>query len=163
MPADGDWDAGWASIERAVLALVVAAQTGAAADGAAMVPLALEQTGYPVEPLAQVNPAALTGYASDGRPLDSLLGYSVQVARDAAGDSVTRLSTAGSWLATAVHLQVADAARAGSSLAIAARPGVGWVRMVNPPCCGVFEMQDGRIKVWRDYFDIGTYVAALRS
>lgn len=34
---------------------------------------------------------------------------------------------------------------------------------VNLPCCGVFEMQDGRIKVWRDYFDIGTYVAALRS
>lgn len=34
---------------------------------------------------------------------------------------------------------------------------------VNLPCCGVFEMQDGRIKVWRDYFDIGTYVAALRT
>ena len=34
---------------------------------------------------------------------------------------------------------------------------------VNLPCCGVFEMQDGRIKVWRDYFDIGTYVAALRD
>lgn len=34
---------------------------------------------------------------------------------------------------------------------------------VNLPCCGVFEMQDGRIKVWRDYFDIGTYVAALRG
>lgn len=34
---------------------------------------------------------------------------------------------------------------------------------VNLPCCGVFEMQDGRIKVWRDYFDIGTYVSALRD
>ena len=34
---------------------------------------------------------------------------------------------------------------------------------VNLPCCGVFEMQDGRIKVWRDYFDIGTYVAALST
>ena len=34
---------------------------------------------------------------------------------------------------------------------------------VDLPCCGVFEMQDGRIKVWRDYFDMGTYVSALRS
>ena len=32
---------------------------------------------------------------------------------------------------------------------------------VDLPCCGVFEMQDGKIKVWRDYFDMGTYVQAL--
>jgi len=31
----------------------------------------------------------------------------------------------------------------------------------NLPCCGVFEMQDGKIKVWRDYFDIGTYMKAF--
>lgn len=36
-------------------------------------------------------------------------------------------------------------------------------RPVNLPCCGVFEMRNGRIKVWRDYFDMGTYVAALRD
>jgi len=34
---------------------------------------------------------------------------------------------------------------------------------VNLPCCGVFEMQGGRIKVWRDYFDMGTYVKALSA
>jgi limonene-1,2-epoxide hydrolase len=34
---------------------------------------------------------------------------------------------------------------------------------VNLPCCGVFEMQAGKIKVWRDYFDMGTYVSALRG
>jgi limonene-1,2-epoxide hydrolase len=36
-------------------------------------------------------------------------------------------------------------------------------KTVNLPCCGVFEMQDGRIKVWRDYFDLGTYVSGLRD
>ena len=30
------------------------------------------------------------------------------------------------------------------------------------PCCGVFEMKDGRIQVWRDYFDLNTYMAAFR-
>lgn len=34
-------------------------------------------------------------------------------------------------------------------------------KAVNLPCCGVFEMQEGKIKVWRDYFDLGTYTAAV--
>ena len=29
------------------------------------------------------------------------------------------------------------------------------------PCCGVFELRDGKIAAWRDYFDMGTYAAAL--
>ncbi len=29
------------------------------------------------------------------------------------------------------------------------------------PCCGVFEIENGKIKAWRDYFDMGTYVKAL--
>jgi limonene-1,2-epoxide hydrolase len=32
---------------------------------------------------------------------------------------------------------------------------------VDLPCTGVFEMQDGKIKVWRDYFDLGTYMKAF--
>ena len=28
---------------------------------------------------------------------------------------------------------------------------------VDLPCCGVFEMQGGKIKVWRDYFDMATF------
>ncbi|MBL9096866.1 MAG: limonene-1,2-epoxide hydrolase, partial [Alphaproteobacteria bacterium] len=34
---------------------------------------------------------------------------------------------------------------------------------VNLPCCGVFEMENGKIKVWRDYFDMGTYMKALQA
>jgi len=34
-------------------------------------------------------------------------------------------------------------------------------RRVDLPCCGVFEMQDGKIKVWRDYFDLATYTRAM--
>jgi limonene-1,2-epoxide hydrolase len=32
---------------------------------------------------------------------------------------------------------------------------------VDLPCCGVFEMENGKIKVWRDYFDMATYTRAL--
>jgi limonene-1,2-epoxide hydrolase len=34
-------------------------------------------------------------------------------------------------------------------------------KSVDLPCTGVFEMADGRIKVWRDYFDLGTYLKAM--
>ena len=36
-------------------------------------------------------------------------------------------------------------------------------RGVDLPCCGVFEMQDGKIKVWRDYFDLATFTRAFAS
>lgn len=32
---------------------------------------------------------------------------------------------------------------------------------VDLPCFGIFEMEDGKIKVWRDYFDLATYTDAL--
>ncbi len=34
---------------------------------------------------------------------------------------------------------------------------------VDLPCCGVFEMADGKIKVWRDYFDLGTFMNAMQG
>lgn len=33
---------------------------------------------------------------------------------------------------------------------------------VNLPCCGVFEMRNGKIAVWRDYFDMATYTRAVQ-
>tara|TARA_B100001179_G_scaffold50188_1_gene33808 strand:+ start:244 stop:624 length:381 start_codon:yes stop_codon:yes gene_type:complete len=36
------------------------------------------------------------------------------------------------------------------------RTEVGDIK-VDLPCCGVFEMKEGKIKIWRDYFDMGTY------
>jgi limonene-1,2-epoxide hydrolase len=32
---------------------------------------------------------------------------------------------------------------------------------VDLPCVGVFEMEGGKIKVWRDYFDLATYQKGL--
>lgn len=36
-------------------------------------------------------------------------------------------------------------------------------RSVNLPCCGVFEMERGKIKVWRDYFDMATYTSGATA
>jgi len=34
-------------------------------------------------------------------------------------------------------------------------------KSVDLPCVGVFELEAGKIKVWRDYFDMGTYQRGL--
>lgn len=34
---------------------------------------------------------------------------------------------------------------------------------IDLPCCGVFEMANGKIKVWRDYFDMATYTKSLQG
>jgi limonene-1,2-epoxide hydrolase len=34
---------------------------------------------------------------------------------------------------------------------------------VDLPCVGIFEMEGGKIKVWRDYFDMSTYANAMAS
>lgn len=32
---------------------------------------------------------------------------------------------------------------------------------IELPCFGIFEMEDGKIKVWRDYFNLATYTSGL--
>ena len=34
---------------------------------------------------------------------------------------------------------------------------------VNLPCVGVFEMEGGKIREWRDYFDLSTYMSAMSN
>ena len=34
-------------------------------------------------------------------------------------------------------------------------------KSVDLPCTGVFEMQDGKIKMWRDYFDMATFTKGM--
>ncbi len=34
---------------------------------------------------------------------------------------------------------------------------------VDLPCCGIFEMENGKIKEWRDYFDLDTFMQAMKG
>jgi limonene-1,2-epoxide hydrolase len=34
---------------------------------------------------------------------------------------------------------------------------------VDLPCCGVFEMENGKIREWRDYFDLNTFTQAMKG
>lgn len=126
-----DIDGSWAKVAPRVNLLTASAQLGSARNGAAYIGATLAELGDDVPVLGDVNPRAFAGFASDGRPLGSLLDGAAYRAKAAQS-----LEAGGAWLDMAVHTQVADAARGAAATAIAARPGVGWVRMVNPPCCG---------------------------
>ncbi len=132
-------DASWAKVAPRINLLTASAQLGAATNGAGYVGAVLEGYGEDIDPLGSVNPRAFAGVASDGRPLGSLLDGAVVRAK-----ATNSLEAGGRWLDMAVHTQVADAGRGAASVAIASRPGVGWVRMVNPPSCGPCAVLAGK-------------------
>ena len=151
MSAD-DLKGSWAQIVSRLSLIVSAAQLGAARAGAAYVPEAL---GSDVQPDGQVNPKAWSGVASDGRALDSLLYSSVvrALTHIQAGDTPQQaLVAGGKWLDALVSTQVADAGRGAAGVAITARPQVGYVRMVSPPCCQRCAVLAGKYFKWNQGF-----------
>ncbi len=149
-----EFDASWAKVGPRITLLTASAQLGAAKNGAAYVPKVLAELGQSVDPMGEVDPRGFAGIASDGRPLGSLLYGGVTTAKTA---SLTMappdaLAAGGRWLDMAIHTAVADAARSAASVAITASPGIGYVRMVNPPSCGRCSVLAGKFFKWNTGF-----------
>lgn len=104
-------------------------------------PVTLAESGHDIRPVGDVNVRAFAGSATATDPiaygsLDALLYGAVVHARTASTTSLPgRLAVGQTFLEKAIQTQVADAARMSAGVAINARPRVGWIRMVNPPCC----------------------------
>lgn len=151
-----DFDAGWARVGPRILALVVAGQIASAREGAAFVPRSLDETGESADAVGRVDSRAFAGYASDGRPLDSLLVGAVVQAKVAVGDGAApqdALARGGRWLDGITHGQLSDVGRVAIGVAIAARPKVtGYVRVLNPPSCGRCAVLAGRHYRWSSGF-----------
>ncbi|GAA1337173.1 hypothetical protein [Arthrobacter roseus] len=146
---------GWEASLPEVTAALSVVQVEAASAGASYSALTLAQQGLYVAPEAFVDPSGFGGYASDGRPLDSLLHAPVPhtkaligggMAADVAKDQGRK------FLDMIVKTQVADAGRAAAGVDIAARPGTGYVRMLNPPSCSRCSILAGRFYRWNAGF-----------
>lgn len=121
----GDWAAQWARSLPRLVALVGAAQLGAAKDGAAVVPAALEQSGFPAERLGAVQPQAFTGWVNPAGatrvPLVAYLFSPLIVARmSPAEEPGAMLAAGGAALAARVHYAVADAAGQATGVGVTA-------------------------------------------
>ena len=75
-------------------------------------------------------------------------------------DGSVRCVAEGSRTDLEALLEVLERGPAGAIVERVDRTRAG-AKAVDLPCTGVFEMRDGKIEVWRDYFDLGTYVKAM--
>ena len=148
----GDFDRGWLRVGPRLVALLTAAQLGAARDASAYVAQALAEQGQYVAPDARVQPDAFAGAAADGRALDGLLYGAVVVAKETPGSVPGRLAAAQRWLDGVVQTAVADAGRDAALASVVARPAVKFVRVVRPPCCQRCAVLAGRVYRHSDGF-----------
>lgn len=145
-----DFDASWRFVGPRLMAVLTAGQFEAAQAGADSVPLILSQLGID-SPSVAVDAYPFAGVASSGAPLvdvlyEPVIDAKVRVARGSSAR--VALDQASTLLDGIVLTQIADAGRGGASVGVAARPRVGYVRMLNQPSCARCTVLAGRFYRW---------------
>nr|DAX62012.1 MAG TPA: minor capsid protein [Caudoviricetes sp.] len=138
-----------------VTAAITNAQRTAATSALVSGALALGQQDQWAEPDGIVDPDAFVGVTGDGRPLDTLLRAPAITARTLIADGMEpaeALAAGGRQLSMMVLTEIADAGRGAAGVQIAARPRVGYVRMLNPPSCSRCVVLAGRFYRWNQGF-----------
>jgi len=137
-----DFDASYAAIEPAILAVMDSAQRRVSAGAAEYVPEVLSETAPRTlsrSPDYDLDLDSLTGTAGDGMPTDSMAYGAVTRAKTAVGDGSSvaeALRSGGHYLTTAVGTMLSDTARTVEQASTLARANTGFVRMLEPPSCG---------------------------
>jgi hypothetical protein len=148
-------DASWRQLLPQMTAYTAGAQLAAAQAGVAYLPDVLAEQGIADLAEVSIRPQAFSGVASDGRSLPGLLDGAVVTAKRSVllgKDGGDALLDGQRWLEQALQSAVADAARDATAAGIVARSNIGWVRMVNPPCCSRCAVLAGRVYKWSDGF-----------
>lgn len=145
----------WRTATLQVLPVLESAQVAAATSGASYGAAAIAEQGAYVAPRAWVNPQTWAGFASDGRPLVGLLqspAYRTLTAIKGGMSERDALGVGRRALDKILHTQVGDAGRTAAGVDIAARPGVGYVRMLVGTSCPDCLVLAGRFYRWNAGF-----------
>jgi hypothetical protein len=137
----------WAVVSTALWRIVSTAQLAAAALATRYVDDALAEQGIATAATGRVRPSSVSGVASDGRDLTSLLYSSLALARQAryGPNPASALTVGRSALSRIVATQVQDAGRVAVGVESIARPAVtGYVRQLNLPSCSRCVILAGR-------------------
>lgn len=146
----------WRSLLPRLLLVLVGAQQAAAARADGYLDEVLDAQGLPVGAAGRVSAAALSGVASDGRELATLLyqpaiSALVGIQR---GVSVPRALAGGAaGLDMIVRTQVADAGRVADQVATVARDVPGYRRMLVGGSCSRCAVLAGKFFRWNAGFD----------
>jgi hypothetical protein len=129
----------WTSMLSRIVVLLAAIQQIGAAEAEGYVLAALDAQNIDSDSYGQVRPDGFAGFASDGRPLDSLIYQPVPAtltAIEAGASQAQALATGWACLDMILSTQVADSFRSSASVAYATKPKVTqYVRMLVPPSC----------------------------
>lgn len=143
----------WAAMVPRAATVVAAAQLAAALGASEYLD---ELLGAAAPAVAAVAPQALSGVASDGRSLDTLLAQPAVTAltRIKRGTPPGRALAAGRWqLDNLARTQALDAGRAAEQVGMAARPRVvAYTRVVTRPACARCVVLAGREYAWSTGF-----------
>lgn len=124
-------------------ALQVEAATAGASYGAAT----LAAQGLYEAPVAFVDPSGFAGIAADGRSLAGSLYAAVPYTKNLIGGGMAPAVAkvkGGAFLELKAKTEIADAGRAAAGVDTFTRPGVGYVRMLNPPSCSRCSILAGK-------------------
>lgn len=148
--------ASWDREAARMLSAFTRQQFQAATEGASYTAETLRAQGIPTAPEGVFIPESLMGWASDGRPLESLLQAPASVAfahlTTGAGPAVA-LDAGRVSLDRIARTQIADAGRVAAGIDIATRPKVGWTRMLTGSSCARCIALAGRVYRWSDGFE----------
>lgn len=147
----------WESVLRnsGLVSAVSAGQLANATAGAAYSADVLAEQGVYEPPEAFVNPAGFAGVAADGRSLEGLLYSTAPYVKNLikSGHSPAAAMVAGSkHVEMLAKTTVADAGRGAAGVDIASRPGVGYIRFLNPPSCSRCSVLAGKFYRWNAGF-----------
>lgn len=152
-----DFDASWARIAPAVLAVLDTAQERVATGAVGYIPAVLVETGQPVRvPEYAVDPWRLVGTSGDGWGTDSLAYGAVTHAKSAVGGGASvgeALAMGGRYLTSASGTMLSDTHRTAEKMAGASRQVTTWVRMLEPPSCGRCIVLAGKVFRTSEAFD----------
>lgn len=150
-----DFDLWFAAHVDAMVAAIVAAQASAVAHGLEYVGDVLAAGGGDVRPDADPVADNLVGVAGDGRPLDSLMygavihtKAAISAAPDRKDPNVVRRAWAEQGVAaliTRTMTVIADSGRVATGLGTAARPHVGYTRLLVGSSCSRCAVLAGRV------------------
>lgn len=145
----------WKLLVPALLHTIMTMQAQAAVASTPYVDEAIRAQGGDNPTLGEILPLALTGWSSDGRPLDTLLLSPAFTAIEALNRGATlpkAMAFGKTHTAMIASTQVGDAYRAAASIASTTRRVTTYVRAITPPSCSRCIILAGSDRSWKTDF-----------
>lgn len=145
----------WPEVEQGLSSVVRRSKTDLTGGALNALTDVLAELDLPDDPAGEVLTDQLVDVAADGRDLASLLELPLRHAEDdidRGRDPQDALDAGMREIEQILRTELADSARQATSLGIAARDGLGYVRMLVPPSCPRCVIMAGRKFRWNDGF-----------